>query len=57
MYVIREGNRLPVKIQEGTLVEGFSVDWKSSKTWLIVGIAAAIIIALLVLIFALKKKY
>ncbi len=50
MYLLKENKRVPINISKSSVVENFSVNWKSSKTWLIVGGISAAVILLVVLI-------
>lgn len=47
---------MPIHLSNESVVEGFAVDWKSSKTWLIIGGVGLLLILLIVLFMCMKKQ-
>ena len=56
MYILKDNKKMPIHLSNESVVEGFAVDWKSSKTWLIIGGVGLLLILLIVLFMCMKKQ-
>ena len=55
--MLKDNKKVPVKIHENAVVEHYAVDWKSSKTWLIIGGIVLLVILLILLIVYMSKHH
>ena len=57
MYKIKNGQKESIVVShKDDVMEGYKVDWKSYKTWLMIGGAVALLILLIFIIYHLFSK-